>query len=192
MRHVPSLKMSSLPPSPSQKELLLADYVRPRCRASSTLLIRDHSINQYTPGCCCTVQMFMTSTTWSWEEAMAAVAAFYNQPTFITLPPSWRHSTTRPQPVLVSPYRRCPVRAARVPTAPSVMTGRPGSTTERRRAMAARVSFVARCARVTCTRAASNDAVLSTRTNATSADTVDFASASGQACAKKVSKRAAS
>ena len=116
---------------------------------------------------------------WSWE-----VVASYSRLTFTPVPPSWRPSTTRL--VLSSPCRRPPVRRDRVPTAPSAMTVRPGSTTARRRATVARVFSVARCARATSTRAASSAAASSTKTSATSADTVDCASASGQACAKKV------
>jgi len=133
----------------------------------------------------CRVQTVKTSVTSIWPDA-APVAAFCSRSTS-TAPPS-RRSTTRPQRP-DSQSRRRPVPADRVPTAPSAMTARPGSTTARRRATDARVSSVARCARVTSTPVAFSAAASSTRTSGTSAATADFASASGQACAKKVSER---
>jgi len=113
------------------------------------------------------------------------LAVFSKQLIFTLAPPSWRPLTTHQPSSLPSRRRPVPHRA---PTAPYVTTAQPANTMARRRATVVRGSSDDRCARAMSTRVASSAAASSTRTNATSVATADFASASGPACAKKVEK----
>ena len=97
-----------------------------------------------------------------------------------------RRSKTRRRPAALTSAWRRPAARSRAPTARSVTTARPASTTVHRRATVVRDSSVARCARVTSTPAAFNAVASSTRTSEISAATADCASVSGRACAKKV------